>query len=189
MKTTRGYGLHFAAVLFLCLSTFLPVPALAAVESAIVINALTGEVIYSANADAQTYPASLAKMMTLYLTFEALEQGRIKLTTPLTISQRAANQPPSKLGLLPGQPLTVQEAILGLVTKSANDAAMVLSENLGGTEETFALRMTAKARQLGMSDTTFRNSSGLYHNQQVTTARDMAKLGTALIRDFPNQYA
>ena len=189
MKTTRGYGLHLAAIWLLCLSTFLPVPARAAVESAIVINALTGEVVYSANADAETYPASLAKMMTLYLTFEALEQGRIKLSTPLTISQRAANQPPSKLGLLPGQPLTVQEAILGLVTKSANDAAMVLSENLGGSEEIFAQRMTAKAKQLGMSDTTFRNSSGLYHSQQVTTARDMAKLGTALIRDFPKQYA
>lgn len=189
VKTKRGYRLQFAATLFLCLSTILPVPALAAVEAAIVINALTGEVIYSANADAQTFPASLAKMMTLYLTFEALEQGKLKLSSPLTISPRAASQPPSKLGLTPGQTLSVQEAILGLVTKSANDAAMVLSEGLGGTEETFAQKMTAKARQLGMSETTFRNSSGLYHAQQVTTARDMAKLGSALIRDFPKQYA
>ncbi len=189
MKTKRGFRLHFAAVWFLCLSTLLPVPAQAAVESAIVINAITGEVIYSANADAQTFPASLAKMMTLYLTFEALEQGKLKLTSPLTISQRAAAQPPSKLGLIPGQTLSVQEAILGLVTKSANDAAMVLSEGLGGTEETFAQRMTAKARQLGMSETTFRNSSGLFHAQQVTTARDMGKLGSALIRDYPKQYA
>lgn len=189
MKAKRGYRLQFAAIWFLCLSTVLPVPAQAAVESAIVINAITGEVIYSANADAQTFPASLAKMMTLYLTFEALEQGKLKLTTPLTITQRAAAQPPSKLGLTPGQTLSVQEAILGLVTKSANDAAMVLSEGLGGTEETFAQKMTTKARQLGMSETTFRNSSGLYHSQQVTTARDMAKLGSALIRDFPKQYA
>ena len=150
---------------------------------------MTGEVIYSANADASTYPASLAKMMTLYLTFEALEQGKLKLSQPLAITERAAAQPPSKLGLTPGQTLSVQDAILGLVTKSANDAAMVLSEGLGGTEEMFAQKMTAKARALGMTETTFRNSSGLYHGQQTTTARDMAKLGAALVRDFPKQYA
>lgn len=152
------------------------------------LDAATGNVLYSSNPDVSTSPASLAKLMTLYLTFEAIEQGKLKLSQQLPISRRASIQPASKLYLQAGQSISVEDAIRGLVTKSANDAAMVLSEALGGSEEEFAKKMTAKAKTLGMNHTSFRNSSGLFHSQQYTTARDVARLGMALIRDFPKQY-
>ncbi len=148
----------------------------------------TGRVLHAVNANTRNYPASLTKMMTLYMTFDALEAGRLDLRERLSVSRRAAGMTPSKLGLDAGSTITVENAILALVTKSANDAAVVLAEAMGGTEYQFALDMTRKARELGMSRTTFRNASGLPNRGQLSTARDMAKLGRALIEDFPEYY-
>ena len=188
MPIPRFRPLRIAVIALVTLCAFSTVEARAAAQAALVMNAVTGEVLYSANPDVTTSPASLAKLMTLYLTFEALETGRLKLSQTLTISRRASIQPASKLYLQAGQTITVEEAIRGLVTKSANDVAMVLSEAIGGTEEQFAAKMTAKAKQLGMNSTNFRNSSGLFQSQQYTTARDVARLGMALMRDYPKQY-
>uniref|UniRef100_UPI001080D048 D-alanyl-D-alanine carboxypeptidase family protein n=1 Tax=Crenalkalicoccus roseus TaxID=1485588 RepID=UPI001080D048 len=158
--------------------------------AAIVTEARTGAVLVAANADHQRYPASLTKIMTVYMAFEALQEGRIGLATPVPVSATAAAMPPSRLGLAPGMTLTVEEAILALVTKSANDAAAALGEFLGGgSEHRFAQMMTLKARSLGMSRTTFRNASGLPDAGQVTTARDMALLGRRVMQDFPRLYA
>jgi D-alanyl-D-alanine carboxypeptidase len=156
--------------------------------AAIVIDADTGHVLHAIAADEQTYPASLTKMMTLYLTFEALSQHRLQLEHRLPISEHAASMAPSKLGLKPGSTIRVEDAILGIVTRSANDAAVVLAEGLGGSEEAFAQRMTERARALGMHRTVFQNASGLPDESQVTTARDMALMGRALIYDFPQYY-
>jgi D-alanyl-D-alanine carboxypeptidase len=156
--------------------------------SALIIDAESGESLYSANADLPRYPASLTKMMTLYLLFEAVELRRTSLGDVIEFSSRAASQPPSKLGLRPGGQLSVENAILALVTKSANDAAVAVGEHLAGSEWRFAQAMTAKARQLGMSETTFQNASGLPDPDQVTTARDMAILARALVVDFPQYY-
>ena len=146
----------------------------------IVIDANTGNILYSENADTLHYPASLTKMMTVYLTFEALEAGRITLDTPVVFSRNAAGQAPTKLGVGAGRSVTVRDAILGIVTKSANDAAMALGEMLGGSEEDFARMMNDKARALGMTRTTYRNPNGLPNTAQMTTARDQARLGIAL---------
>jgi len=154
----------------------------------IVIDANTGNVLYSENADTLHYPASLTKMMTLYLTFEALEAGRITLDTPVVFSRNAASQAPTKLGIGTGRSVTVREAILGIVTKSANDAAMALGEMLGGSEDDFARMMNNKARALGMTRTTYRNPNGLPNTAQMTTARDQARLGVALREHFPQYY-
>jgi len=145
-------------------------------------------VLRELNADVVTYPASLTKMMTLYLTFEALNQGRLRLDQRLAVSSEAASKSPSKLALQPGDSVTVQELILGVVTKSANDAATVLAEGLGGGEANFAQLMTAKARQLGMQNTYYRNASGLPDPDQRTTARDVARLALALYHTFPREY-
>jgi D-alanyl-D-alanine carboxypeptidase len=154
-----------------------------------VIDYATGEVLHAENADAQRHPASLTKMMTLYMAFEAIEQGRLKLTDRLPVSQYASEQSPTKLGLKAGSTVQVEDAIMGLVTKSANDAAVVVAEHLGGgSENAFARQMTQKARRLGMPNTSFQNASGLPDDDQVTTARDMVTLGRALIRDFPQFY-
>ncbi|MGY5811686.1 D-alanyl-D-alanine carboxypeptidase [Rhizobium sp. LEGMi198b] len=154
----------------------------------IVIDANTGNVLYSENADTLHYPASLTKMMTVYLTFEALEAGRITLDTPVVFSKNAASQAPTKLGIGTGRSVTVREAILGIVTKSANDAAMALGEMLGGSEDNFARMMNNKARALGMTRTTYRNPNGLPNTAQMTTARDQARLGVALREHFPQYY-
>lgn len=154
----------------------------------IVVDARTGNVMYSENADSLRYPASLTKMMTLYLVFEALESGRISLNTRVPISKNAAAEPPSKLGLRPGNTITVEQGILGLVTRSANDAATALGEFVGGSEGRFAQLMTAKARALGMTRTTYRNANGLPNTAQMTTARDQARLGIALRKHFPQYY-
>jgi len=156
--------------------------------ASIVIDAGNGEVLYRANADDPKYPASLTKMMTLYLTFEALQKKRIKLGEYLLISPKAVSQPPTKLDLNAGQKIRVEHAILGLITKSANDAAMVLAEGVGGSETRFVTLMNQKARRLGMTRTTFRNPSGLPDDDQVTTARYLATLANALIRDYPKFY-
>ncbi len=153
-----------------------------------VMDANTGRVLHAVNADTRNYPASLTKMMTLYLVFEALKQGQIHADTVWTASRQVARQPASKLGLKRGDKLTVRDAVLALVTKSANDVATLVAENLAGSERDFALVMTAKARKLGMNSTTFRNASGLPNRGQLSTARDMAVLAQALLRDFPEYY-
>ena len=158
------------------------------VSESIVIDVETGQVLNQLNADAITYPASLTKMMTLYLTFEALNAGRLRLDQYLPVSYEAASRSPTKLGLRPGESIAVQDLILGLVTRSANDAATVLAEGLGGSEPAFAAHMTSKARQLGMTSTVYRNASGLPDPDQYTTARDEAQLALALHRDFPREY-
>ena len=157
-------------------------------DTSIVIDAETGKVLSEDNADTPNYPASLTKMMTLYLLFEALEKGKVTLDTPFSVSAHASAQEPTKLGLLPGETISVHDAILGLVTRSANDAAVVIAENLAGSEDAFAERMTAKAHALGMMNTTFHNASGLPDPGQLTTARDLSKLARALYRDFPQDY-
>ena len=157
--------------------------------AAIVIDDATGRVLHQVNPDAQRYPASLTKMMTLYMTFEAIEQKKLGLDQRIPVSARAAGMAPSRLGLKAGETITVQQAILGLVTKSANDAAAALGEAMGGTEANFAVMMTKRANALGMTNTTFKNASGLPNAKQVTTARDMATLARALRRDFPQHYA
>jgi D-alanyl-D-alanine carboxypeptidase len=156
--------------------------------SALIMDVESGRVMQQVNADAERFPASLTKMMTLYLAFDALEAGRLKLDQQLPVSARAQAQSPSKLGLRAGTTIPVQQAILGLVTRSANDAAVVLAEAMGGSEEVFAEMMTARARTLGMTRTRFRNASGLPNPNQVTTARDMATLGLALMHDHPRYY-
>ncbi|WP_095091824.1 D-alanyl-D-alanine carboxypeptidase [Mesorhizobium sophorae] len=162
--------------------------SLAARSAAIVIDAKTGKVLYSADADGRRYPASLTKMMTLYLTFEALAKGKISRNSQVVFSANAAAEPPTKLGVKPGGSVTVETAILSMVTKSANDSATALGEMLGGNETNFARMMTAKARALGMNGTVFRNANGLPNPGQFTTARDMATLGIALREHFPQYY-
>ena len=156
--------------------------------SDIVIEADTGHIVHATEADSLRHPASLTKMMTMYITFQALEAGRLTLDQSLPVSENASYQSPSKLGLRAGQHIRVQDAILGVVTESANDAAVVLGEALGGSEEGFAQLMTKQAHALGMSRTLFRNPSGLPDPQQVTTAHDMAVLGAALIMHYPQFY-
>ena len=156
--------------------------------AAIVVDANSGSVLHAANADALRHPASLTKIMTLYLLFEQLEAGKFRLDTRLEVSAHAAAQAPSKLGLLPGQTHSVEDAIRALVTKSANDAAVVIAEAIGGDEDTFARMMTRKARALGMTRTVYNNASGLPDEDQVTTARDQATLGRAIQDRFPRYY-
>jgi D-alanyl-D-alanine carboxypeptidase len=156
--------------------------------AAMVVDAKTGRVLHAQNEDAPRHPASVTKVMTLYLLFEQIEKGRIALDTPLQVSSNASRQAPSKLGLRPGSTIEVEDAIKALVTKSANDVAVVVAENLGGSEEAFAEQMTRKARALGMSHTVYRNASGLPDPEQITTARDLTILGRAIQERFPKQY-
>ena len=185
-----GFGLRFLAPLAVSIALAVvlgPAPAQAK-YAFLVMDADSGRVIHAINADTRNYPASLTKMMTMYLVFDALDSKLWALHTRLRISARAARQPSSKLGLRRGQRITVEEAILALVTKSANDVATAIAENLSGSERAFALKMTAAARKLGMNRTTFRNASGLPHRGQLSTARDMGILARALIRNFPDNY-
>ncbi|NWH08539.1 MAG: serine hydrolase [Alphaproteobacteria bacterium] len=152
------------------------------------MDAQTGRVIKAENADASRYPASLTKMMTLYILFERLQSGRLTLDQELKVTKNAASQAPSKLGLRAGDTITVEQAIKALVIRSANDVAVVIAEGIGGSESRFARIMTQKARALGMKNSHFFNASGLPHPYQRTTARDMATLGRALMRDFPQYY-
>ncbi len=171
-------------------ASFAAVSAASAAQYAgIVVDAKTGKVLYSEDADSLRYPASLTKMMTLYLTFEALEAGKISKDTPVPFSKNASAEPPSKLGVRSGNSITVEQAILALVTRSANDAATALGEMLGGSEERFGRIMTNKARALGMTRTTYRNANGLPNDAQMTTARDQARLGMALRQHFPQYYS
>jgi D-alanyl-D-alanine carboxypeptidase len=163
-------------------------PALAAPYADIVIDGNSGAVLHATNPDARRHPASLTKIMTLYLLFEQLEAGKLKLDTPLKVSQEAAGQAPTKLGLRPGSTLQVEDAIKGMVTRSANDAAVVVAEAIAGDEDEFAKLMTRKARALGMARTVYKNASGLPDDDQVTTARDQSILGRAIQERFPRSY-
>ncbi|MEO0637402.1 MAG: SPOR domain-containing protein [Pseudomonadota bacterium] len=154
----------------------------------IVMDARTGKTLYSYRADNLRYPASLTKMMTVYMIFDALERGQITKKTRVRISKYANSKPPSRIAISTGKTLSIDSVIRALVTKSANNVAAAVAEHIGGSEANFARMMTRKARALGMSKTTFRNASGLTSKGQLTTARDMAKLGIALREHFPNQY-
>jgi D-alanyl-D-alanine carboxypeptidase len=156
--------------------------------AAIIVDAQSGTVIESIDATTRWYPASLTKVMTVYLAFEDIEAGKLKLDEELSVSAHAASQPATELGLGAGEKITVKDAILAVILQSANDAAVVLAERMGGDEVKFAERMTAKAAQLGMIKTVFRNASGLPDPQQVTTARDMAVLATAVLENYPQYY-
>ena len=192
----RGTGLcarawQICAVLVAVLAISLS-PAWAQIGSSryasFIMRADSGEVLSAVQPDEPRHPASLTKMMTLYMVFEALRDRRITLVQNVPVSAHAAAQMPTKLGLMPGTRISVEEAILGLVTKSANDAAAALGEMLGGEETHFAQMMTLRARALGMTRTVFRNASGLPDASQITTARDMATLGRRLVQDFPQEY-
>jgi D-alanyl-D-alanine carboxypeptidase len=174
------FGLYFSAI-----SDAFANPRYAS----IILEESSGKVLFSRNADKQLRPASLTKIMTLYLMFEALQQKKVTMGTRMKVSRTAASRSPSKLYLKPGHTITVKNAILALVTKSANDVATVVAEHLGGgSEREFARKMTRKAKSLGMSRTIFRNASGLPHSSQYSTARDMARLGMAVRRDFPQYF-
>ena len=186
-KAGPQWACLWVPVALLLAAALMPSSALARYAS-IVVDAESGTVLHAANADTRNYPASLTKMMTLFLTFEALERGEITLDKRLRISHRAAGQPASKVGLKEGETISLDEAIRAIAIKSANDAATVVAEALGGTEIKFAQKMTERAHQLGMKHTSFRNATGLPNRRQLSTARDMAILAQALLDRFPQYY-
>jgi len=179
---------HVAAKNLRASTRWVPNPNVSSKDSYLIVDAASGRELASDQADELRHPASLTKLMTLYLTFSALDSGRLSLGDALPVSINALNAPPTKMGMLPNGSVLVRDAVMGLVTRSANDAAVLLGEALGGDEDSFARLMTQKARQLGMASTVFRNASGLPNPEQVTTARDMARLANALLRDFPHYY-
>lgn len=179
----------FVAALSLALTSLAVAPAASAEKYAsIVVDVDTKEVLHARHADAQRYPASLTKVMTLYMLFDALKAGELDLNDKLNVSRNAANQRPSNLKLKAGQKISVEDAIDALVVKSANDVAVVVAERLGGTEKRFAALMTAKAKQMGMKNTRFRNASGLPNSRQVSTARDLSILAERMMADHPAYY-
>jgi D-alanyl-D-alanine carboxypeptidase len=187
----------FAVALAMIIALTIPTPGAAplvaqssdnARYAAIVVDAASGEVLFARHADAQRFPASITKVMTLYMVFEALAEGRIKLDDQITVSSRAASQPPSKLGLAAGQTISVDDAIRSLAVRSANDMAVALAEHVAGSEARFAALSTAKAEQLGMNQTRYVNPHGLPDSRQVTSARDLAILSRAVMRDYPQYY-
>ena len=183
MGTVRWAAAIFAVIVGLATSG-----AQAAPYAALVMDARTGEVLHARSADRRLHPASLTKMMTLYLTFEAVRAGKVKLDQRVRVSRHASRQVPSKMGLRRGQRVSIRDLIRVTAVKSANDAAVALAEAVGGSERDFARLMTVRARELGMKNTTFRNASGLTARGQLSTARDMAVLGRALFYDFPQYY-
>lgn len=183
----------FSWVFIVLLGLILALPLPARAESnpkyaAIIMDADTGLILDQSNANKQLHPASLTKMMTLLMAFEAIESGKLRLNDRIKISKHAASQSPSKLDLGAGATIKVEDAIYALVTKSANDIAVAVAEHIGGTEQNFAKMMTARAHELGMTKTTFKNASGLHNPGQVSTARDMAKLARFIINDHPKYY-
>ncbi|MBU2358805.1 MAG: D-alanyl-D-alanine carboxypeptidase, partial [Alphaproteobacteria bacterium] len=152
------------------------------------MDARTGEVIYAQNADTRLHPASLTKMMTLYIAFQAIQRGEITLDTDVTVSRNAASEPPSKLGLKVGQKIKLRYLLRAAAVKSANDAATAIGEAIGGSEEAFATRMNRTAAAMGMTNTTFKNANGLTTEGHLSTARDMSVLGRHVIYDFPQYY-
>jgi len=190
MRNVKPSALHSPGKsAFRGFNPWVPNPAVTGKDAYLVIDAATGRELMSDRADDLRHPASLTKLMTLYLTFAALDSGRLSLGDALPVSVSAHNAQPTKMGVPLGGSVTVRDAIMGLVTRSANDAAIVLAEAQGGSEESFARSMTQKARQLGMISTVYHNASGLPNREQVTTARDLARLASALLRDFPHYYA
>jgi len=183
-----GRFIRTAFVLFVACAILATTPLAAAPFAAIVMDARTGEVLYERNADTRLHPASLTKMMTLYIAFQELEAGRITLDTMVTVSRYAAAQPPSRLGLKPGQRIALRHLIRASALKSANDAAAAIGDAISGDNQAFAKRMTRTARQLGMDSTTFRNAHGLTAEGHLSTARDMNVLGRHLFYDFPQYY-
>lgn len=175
-------------VIFLSMVATAPPGAMAAPYAAMVIDARTGEVLHSRNADTRLHPASLTKMMTLYIAFEAVRNGEISLDTKVKISRNAASEQPSKLGLKTGQRIAFRYLIRAAAVKSANDAATAIGETLAGSEAAFARRMTRTAKALGMSRTTFKNAHGLTQKGHMSTARDMTTLGRHLLYDYPEYY-
>ncbi|WP_171103974.1 MULTISPECIES: D-alanyl-D-alanine carboxypeptidase family protein [unclassified Ruegeria] len=178
----------FILTAFVWLMAFAPVQAVAAPYAAMVIDARTGEVLHSRNADTRLHPASLTKMMTLYIAFEAVRNGEITLDTPVRITKAAAAEPPSKLGLRTGQTIAFRYLIRAAAVKSANDAATAIGIALSGSEAAFARRMTRTAKAMGMSRTTFKNAHGLTEAGHLSTARDMTTLGRHLLYDYPQYY-
>ncbi len=156
--------------------------------ASMILDADTMDIIHARQIDAERYPASLTKVMTLHLVFDALDDGTLKLNESLRVSRKASRTPPVKLGLRTGQKITVRELIQSVAVRSHNDSAVVLAERIGGTEANFAKMMTAKARSLGMQRTTFKTANGLPHPEQVTTARDMAKLGHSILTTHYDRY-
>ena len=185
---TGGIARSGFVVLLLIASILIATSDASAKYASIVVDAKTGKIVHGTNVDTRNYPASLTKMMTLFMVFEAMDAKKWTLHTRLKVSRRAAGQPASKLGLRAGQTISVEDAVLALVTKSANDVAVVVAENMHKTERKFALAATALARQIGMSRTTFRNASGLPHRGQLSTARDMARLAQVLIHRHGKFY-
>jgi D-alanyl-D-alanine carboxypeptidase len=177
-----------AGVLAALIAGLIPTTA-SAYRASLVLDAETGVVLHAQQPNLRSFPASTTKMMTVYLAFEALKAGKLKLDEDLTVSIRAASQTGQSLRLRQGSTIKTRDAILGTIIESANDAAVVLAERLGGTESDFAEMMSRKARALGMTRSEFRNASGLNHPEQVVTARDMALLALALLRNFPDQYS
>jgi D-alanyl-D-alanine carboxypeptidase (penicillin-binding protein 5/6) len=167
----------------------LRVPTYEPKNTAIVMDAKTGEILYSERADSPRYPASVTKVMTFYLAFEALAAGRLHLTDEIVVSPLAAAQPPTKLGLRAGETITVENALHAMAVHSANDMAVAVSERIGGTESRFAALMTLKAQQLGMVNTRYVNANGLPDSRQITSAHDIAILTRAILRDFPQYYS
>jgi D-alanyl-D-alanine carboxypeptidase len=175
--------------LMILLAWALPLAVAAAPFAAFVMDARTGQEIYSQNADTRLHPASLTKMMTLYLAFNAIERGQVRLDSKFLVSSHAASQPPSRLGLKAGQRIELRYLIRAAAVKSANDAATVIGENIGGSEANFAAQMTQMARALGMRNTSFRNANGLTTEGHYSTARDLTILGRRLFYDFPQYYS
>ncbi len=188
--STRAFiALRKQVSVFLLMACMLAAAGAARAQDAtLVLDAHTGDILYSYQENDHLHPASLTKMMTLYMTFEALRKNRLKLDQALEVSRHAASQPASKLGLIEGTTILARDAILALITKSANDAAVVLAEAMADAESDFTRAMTRRARKLGMADTIFRNASGLHDDDQFTTARDMGRLAIALLRDHPDYY-
>ncbi|NOR30367.1 MAG: D-alanyl-D-alanine carboxypeptidase [Sulfitobacter sp.] len=180
------YGLFILAAIWILV--VLPLSAMAAPYAAYVIDARTGEVLHSRNADTRLHPASLTKMMTLYIAFDAIKRGEISLDTQVKISSHAASEPPSKLGMRPGQTIALRYLIRGAAVKSANDAATAIGEAISGSEAKFARRMNRTAKALGMTNTTFKNAHGLTEAGHMSTARDMTTMGRHLLYDFPEYY-
>jgi len=187
-RLLHSVQVRFIVVLTLCALFLAPLGAVAAPYAAFVMDARTGEVLHSRNADSRLHPASLTKMMTLYVTFEAIRKGEISLNTKVRISKKAAAEPPSKLGLRAGQRIELRYLIRAASVKSANDAATALGEAVSGSEAAFARRMNRTAKALGMTRTTFKNAHGLTEKGHLSTARDMATLGRRLFYDYPQYY-
>jgi D-alanyl-D-alanine carboxypeptidase len=193
MKPTRtsrrlADAMGAIGVAVIAMATMIPSAAADPKAATMVVDANSGAVLHNRAGDEKVYPASLTKMMTIYMAFELIELGRLSYDSKIKMTQEGADAAPSKLDLEPGEELTVLNAIKALVTKSANDVAIALAMHIGGTEANFARLMTSKARELGMANTTFRNASGLPDREQTTTARDMITLGLRLQDDFPRHY-